>query len=299
MVYSEEITHRRTARRGGALRRAGARAADPGRADRDVLAGPGAPQSLLLRELLPADEPARARHGALLRPQQLFDSSGWRTARSRVPSRIWAGCASATCGRCSRGSSIRRSAAGRLQRGARSRSATAPAPTPARCCWSPGSACCSAGGPLRSAQVVRRWPALRLRPRRCRRGPRRSRPAFLAPGRRRLRKKRDVRRSSSVTSSERALREPAARPWIRRCWNRRSSPAKPVKLDSPSDAELAVAALGPRGRDPLFARCLSYARQLCGRSSRRPPAAAADESRPRAVPSPRASGDRPARKRAS
>jgi glucose-6-phosphate dehydrogenase assembly protein OpcA len=39
-------------------------------------------------------------------------------------------------------------------------------------------------------------------------------------------------------------------------------PPKPVKLDSPSDAVLAVAALGSRGRDPLFTRCLSYARQL-------------------------------------
>jgi hypothetical protein len=39
-------------------------------------------------------------------------------------------------------------------------------------------------------------------------------------------------------------------------------PPRPVKLDSPSDAELAVAALGSRGRDPLFARCLSFARQL-------------------------------------
>ena len=39
-------------------------------------------------------------------------------------------------------------------------------------------------------------------------------------------------------------------------------PARTVKLDSPSDAELAVAALGSRGRDPLFMRCLSYARQL-------------------------------------
>jgi len=39
-------------------------------------------------------------------------------------------------------------------------------------------------------------------------------------------------------------------------------PPRPVKLDSPSDAELAVAALGARGRDPLFARCLAYARQL-------------------------------------
>jgi glucose-6-phosphate dehydrogenase assembly protein OpcA len=39
-------------------------------------------------------------------------------------------------------------------------------------------------------------------------------------------------------------------------------PPRPVKLDSPSDAELAIAALGARGRDPLFARCLGYARQL-------------------------------------
>lgn len=39
-------------------------------------------------------------------------------------------------------------------------------------------------------------------------------------------------------------------------------PPKPLKLDSPSDAELAVRALGSRGHDPLFARCLSYARQL-------------------------------------
>jgi glucose-6-phosphate dehydrogenase assembly protein OpcA len=39
-------------------------------------------------------------------------------------------------------------------------------------------------------------------------------------------------------------------------------PPRPVKLDSPSDAELAIAALGSRGRDPLFTRCLGYARQL-------------------------------------
>ena len=39
-------------------------------------------------------------------------------------------------------------------------------------------------------------------------------------------------------------------------------PPKLVKLDSPSDAELAIAALGARGRDPLFRRCLAYARQL-------------------------------------
>jgi len=37
------------------------------------------------------------------------------------------------------------------------------------------------------------------------------------------------------------------------------APAKAVKLDAYSDAELCVAALGPRGRDPLFARCLAYA----------------------------------------
>jgi hypothetical protein len=39
-------------------------------------------------------------------------------------------------------------------------------------------------------------------------------------------------------------------------------PPRTVKLDSPSDSELAIAALGPRGRDPLFTRCLGYARQL-------------------------------------
>jgi glucose-6-phosphate dehydrogenase assembly protein OpcA len=40
------------------------------------------------------------------------------------------------------------------------------------------------------------------------------------------------------------------------------APPKPVTLDSPSDAELAVAALGRRGRDPLFARCLGFAQTL-------------------------------------
>jgi glucose-6-phosphate dehydrogenase assembly protein OpcA len=40
------------------------------------------------------------------------------------------------------------------------------------------------------------------------------------------------------------------------------APAKAVKLDAYSDAELCVAALGPRGRDPLFARCLAYADRL-------------------------------------
>jgi glucose-6-phosphate dehydrogenase assembly protein OpcA len=40
------------------------------------------------------------------------------------------------------------------------------------------------------------------------------------------------------------------------------APPRVVKLDSDSDAELAVAALGPRGRDPLFARCLAFAHAL-------------------------------------
>ncbi len=40
------------------------------------------------------------------------------------------------------------------------------------------------------------------------------------------------------------------------------APAKAVKLDAYSDAELCVAALGPRGRDPLFARCLAHAGSL-------------------------------------
>lgn len=40
------------------------------------------------------------------------------------------------------------------------------------------------------------------------------------------------------------------------------APAKTVKLDAASDAELCAAALGPRGRDPLFARCLAYAARL-------------------------------------
>ena len=40
------------------------------------------------------------------------------------------------------------------------------------------------------------------------------------------------------------------------------APARAVKLDAYSDADLCVAALGPRGRDPLFARCLEYAGRL-------------------------------------
>ena len=40
------------------------------------------------------------------------------------------------------------------------------------------------------------------------------------------------------------------------------APAKVVKLDAHADAELCVDALGRRGRDPLFARCLEYAGRL-------------------------------------
>ena len=40
------------------------------------------------------------------------------------------------------------------------------------------------------------------------------------------------------------------------------APPKPVMLDPASDAELCAAALGPRGRDPLFARSLAYACRL-------------------------------------
>jgi glucose-6-phosphate dehydrogenase assembly protein OpcA len=40
------------------------------------------------------------------------------------------------------------------------------------------------------------------------------------------------------------------------------APPKAVKLDAHADAELCVAALGPRGRDPLYARCLAYADRL-------------------------------------
>jgi len=40
------------------------------------------------------------------------------------------------------------------------------------------------------------------------------------------------------------------------------APARAVKLDTYSDADICVAALGPRGRDPLFARCLEYAGRL-------------------------------------
>jgi glucose-6-phosphate dehydrogenase assembly protein OpcA len=40
------------------------------------------------------------------------------------------------------------------------------------------------------------------------------------------------------------------------------APPKAIKLDAYSDADVCVAALGPRGRDPLFARCLEYAGRL-------------------------------------
>jgi glucose-6-phosphate dehydrogenase assembly protein OpcA len=46
------------------------------------------------------------------------------------------------------------------------------------------------------------------------------------------------------------------------------APARVVKLDAYSDADICVAALGPRGRDPLFARCLEYAGRLWALQSR-------------------------------
>ena len=60
-------------------------------------------------------------------------------------------------------------------------------------------------------------------------------------------------------------------------------PARPVKLDSPSDAELCVAALGSRGRDPLFARCLGYARQLWSLEPEPPVAGGSATSSPRVL----------------
>ncbi|HVV49399.1 MAG TPA: glucose-6-phosphate dehydrogenase assembly protein OpcA, partial [Polyangia bacterium] len=40
------------------------------------------------------------------------------------------------------------------------------------------------------------------------------------------------------------------------------APPRAVKLDAYSDADICVAALGPRGRDPLFAQALAYAGRL-------------------------------------
>ena len=62
--------------------------------------------------------------------------------------------------------------------------------------------------------------------------------------------------------SARSATPSAARRSIRRCVETPRVPPKTVMLDAHSDAELCVAALGSRGRDPLFARCLAYARQL-------------------------------------
>jgi hypothetical protein len=45
------------------------------------------------------------------------------------------------------------------------------------------------------------------------------------------------------------------------------APPRVIKLDSRSDAELCVAALGPAGRDPIFARCLALASRLASSSA--------------------------------
>jgi len=42
------------------------------------------------------------------------------------------------------------------------------------------------------------------------------------------------------------------------------APPRIVKLDPRTTAELCVAALGPRGRDPLFRRCVSLAARMVG-----------------------------------
>ena len=93
MVYSEEITIAGPASAEahfGALVRALQVA---GRADGDVLARPGAPESLLARELLPVTDRLVFDTTACLRPQQLFDVERLATrARSRCRSPISAGC---------------------------------------------------------------------------------------------------------------------------------------------------------------------------------------------------------------
>ena len=101
---------------------------------------------------------------------------------------------------------------------------------------------------------LRRRPAFRLRS-----SGRRAVQAFLVPGRRRLRPERDPehradQRPRRVRRHARGHRSGRVQVPI--------APAKTVKLDASSDAELCVAALGPRGRDPLFARCLAYAGRL-------------------------------------
>ena len=45
------------------------------------------------------------------------------------------------------------------------------------------------------------------------------------------------------------------------------APPRVIKLDSRRDAELALAALGPAGRDPLFGRCLALASRLASSTS--------------------------------
>ena len=87
-----------------------------------------------------------------------------------------------------------------------------------------------------------------------------SRRGVLASRRRCLRRERHARRSSSradatnTSSAATAVDQASVQLPI--------APAKAVKLDAYSDADLCVAALGPRGRDPLFARCLEYAGRL-------------------------------------
>ena len=249
---------RRAAQRPGALRRAGARAAGRRRADRDVLArSRRARIAARARAACPSPAAWCSTRPPACIPSSCSTSSGSRPPRSRCRWPISAGCGWAPCARCSPACSIRRSAARRSSTRDGSRSSTAPAATRAPCCCWRGSACCSAGA--RCARPRPRTAVSDLI------SPAAGQPVsgHLVPADRPCGRsgilcvelavgqgRDDERYAFRRTAIDQAvLQTPGV-------------PAKPVKLDSPSDAELAVAALGARGRDPLFVRCLSYARQL-------------------------------------
>jgi hypothetical protein len=74
--------------------------------------------------------------------------------------------------------------------------------------------------------------------------------------------------TSGIVALELASGEPEALFAVRRTEQNHATltspiaPPRVVKLDSRRDAELCVTALGPVGRDPLFARCLALAARL-------------------------------------
>ena len=106
--------------------------------------------------------------------------------------------------------------------------------------------------PLRCGQTSE-GAALRVRARRRRQPRRHLAPADGPCGRSGILGRRAGGGSDRYASAATRSTKPASAP---------VAPAAAVKLDSYSDAELCVAALGPRGRDPLFARCLDYAGRL-------------------------------------